>query len=107
MIQIRFADSPEQKHLKQATAAARQFRSEEYMHATRQLSSSDCGTLSPVQGRSWAQSALRRPLAPLRFGPNMQPQPESENHGGEVDAKVATPSSPAIAVSPTDSPKSG
>jgi hypothetical protein len=33
-IQIRFADTQEQKHLKQQTAAARQFRSAEYEYAT-------------------------------------------------------------------------
>lgn len=34
VIQIRYADTQEQKHLKHTTAAARQFRSAEYEYAT-------------------------------------------------------------------------
>lgn len=34
LIQIRFADTPDQKHLKQQTAAARQYRTAEYESQT-------------------------------------------------------------------------
>ncbi|GAB7356632.1 hypothetical protein MBLNU459_g7352t2 [Dothideomycetes sp. NU459] len=87
-IQIRYADSQEQKHLKQQTAAARQFRSAEYEYATQFHKQGACvgrSSLSPYsalgheniapgnefeaylgassgapfRGNRWAQSALR------------------------------------------------
>lgn len=83
-IQIRFADTQEQKSLKQATASARQFRSAEYEFATQawrqgrlpyagstvhESSSQNpnefdqyIGTAPsvPIQGQRWAQSAIRQ-----------------------------------------------
>ncbi|KAI6794254.1 RNA-binding domain-containing protein [Hortaea werneckii] len=80
-IQIRYADTQEQKSLKQQTQAARQFRSAEYEYATqawRQGRLPHAGTTAhdstngnefeqylgtsanvPFQGQRWAQSALR------------------------------------------------
>ncbi|KAI7293140.1 hypothetical protein KC315_g19377, partial [Hortaea werneckii] len=80
-IQIRYADTQEQKSLKQQTQAARQFRSAEYEYATqawRQGRLPHAGTAVhdstngnefeqylgtsanvPFQGQRWAQSALR------------------------------------------------
>ncbi|KAF2771424.1 hypothetical protein EJ03DRAFT_268697 [Teratosphaeria nubilosa] len=81
-IQIRFADTQEQKALKQQTQAARQFRSAEYEFATqawRQGRLPYAGTTLndvpagnefenylggsasvPIQGQRWAQSAIRQ-----------------------------------------------
>lgn len=80
-MQIRYADTQEQKTLKQQTQAARQFRSAEYEFATQQwrqgclpLAGTTVNntngvnefeqylgksTSVPVQGQRWAQSALR------------------------------------------------
>lgn len=80
-IQIRYADTQEQKALKQQTQAARQFRSAEYEFATlawRQGRLPQAGTIPhetssgnefeqylgttanvPIQGQRWAQSAMR------------------------------------------------
>ncbi|KAK4983282.1 hypothetical protein LTR66_008884 [Elasticomyces elasticus] len=86
IIQIRFADTQEQKMLKQHTAAARQFRSAEYEYATaahkqnllygtgRQTQYASQGNENvnefeaylgsapgvPIQGQRWTQSALRQ-----------------------------------------------
>lgn len=83
-IQIRFADTQEQKSLKQQTQAARQFRSAEYEYATQawrqgRLPSTAPSALGydsqstnefdqylgtaasvPIQGQRWAQSAIRQ-----------------------------------------------
>lgn len=81
-IQIRYADTQEQKSLKQQTQAARQFRSAEYEYATQAWrqgrlpyagstahESSNAnefeqylGTTAgvPIQGQRWAQSAIRQ-----------------------------------------------
>lgn len=81
-IQIRFADTQEQKSLKQQTQAARQFRSAEYEYATQAWRQgrvpastptgmgydsqnefdSYLGTAAsvPIQGQRWAQSAIRQ-----------------------------------------------
>lgn len=56
MIQIRYADSQEQKQLKQQTAAARQFRSAEYEYATqahKQGAYMGGGRLSPYSALSY------------------------------------------------------
>lgn len=81
-IQIRYADTQEQKSLKQQTQAARQFRSAEYEYATqawRQGRIPFAGSTAhaetnntnefeqylgtaasvPIQGQRWAQSAVR------------------------------------------------
>ena len=82
LIQIRYADTQEQKSLKQQTQAARQFRSAEYEYATQAwrqgrlpLAGSTAHADSnanefnqylggaaavPIQGQRWAQSALRQ-----------------------------------------------
>ncbi|KAK0354707.1 hypothetical protein LTS02_007608 [Friedmanniomyces endolithicus] len=83
LVQIRFADTQEQKALKQQTQAARQFRSAEYEYATqawRQGRLPYAGTTMhdataganefdqylgttanvPIQGQRWAQSAVRQ-----------------------------------------------
>ncbi|KAK3070801.1 hypothetical protein LTR53_009806 [Teratosphaeriaceae sp. CCFEE 6253] len=85
LVQIRFADTQEQKALKQQTQAARQFRSAEYEYATRawrqgrlpyagttlhQTTSPNefdqyLGTTAnvPIHGQRWAQSAVRHVAA--------------------------------------------
>lgn len=100
-IQIRFADTQEQKSLKQQTQAARQFRSAEYEYATqawRQGRLPFAGTTTqqgpsngnefeqylgtnagvPIQGQRWAQSAIRQmpgrsPLGAVPYNSAMQP----------------------------------
>lgn len=80
-IQIRYADTQEQKSLKQQTQAARQFRSAEYEYATQyarrgipftgargenEFSQALGGQSAvPIQNQRWAQSAIRgrSPLA--------------------------------------------
>ncbi|KAH0266981.1 RNA-binding domain-containing protein, partial [Aureobasidium melanogenum] len=101
-IQIRFADTQEQKQLKQQTAAARQFRSAEYEYATQAHKagySSSRGSYAsnnefetymttsvPIQNQRWSQSALRNmsgraPLAALPYGNNVQ-YPVAQTNGG-------------------------
>ena len=98
-IQIRFADTQEQKSLKQQTQAARQFRSAEYEYATqawRQGRIPYAGTTmndnsnanefeqylgtnaGPIQGQRWAQSAVRQlpgrsPLSTSSYNSTSQP----------------------------------
>lgn len=99
-VQIRYADTHEQKSLKQQTQAARQFRSAEYEFATqawRQGRLPFAGTTVndtpgvnefeqylgtaaavPIQGQRWAQSALRQvpgrsPLGGLPYTNGSQP----------------------------------
>ncbi|SMR61684.1 unnamed protein product [Zymoseptoria tritici ST99CH_3D1] len=96
-IQIRYADTQEQKSLKQQTQAARQFRSAEYEYATQAWrqgrlpyagSNTHDGQNSnefdqylgttpavPIQGQRWAQSAIRQmpgrsPLGAVPYTPN-------------------------------------
>ncbi|KAL1303545.1 hypothetical protein AAFC00_006917 [Neodothiora populina] len=105
IINIRYADSPEQKTLKQQVSSARAFRSQEYMAATQQLSSLNEfeAALSPQSNpsatRSWSHSAMRPPLAPLPLNNNIQ-SPTSK-----VQAGAMSDSKPCIARSP-DSPTS-
>lgn len=101
-IQIRFADTQEQKSLKQQTQAARQFRSAEYEYATqawRQGRLPYAGTTLneqpgnsnefeqymggnasvPIQGQRWAQSAIRQipgrsPLGSTQYNAASQSQ---------------------------------
>lgn len=92
-IQIRYADTHEQKVLKQQTQAARQFRSAEYEYATQawrqgrlpyagttvhEASSATgnefdqyLGTTAniPIQGQRWAQSAIRTPRGEVAQAP--------------------------------------
>nr|POE72158.1 sporulation-specific protein 5 [Quercus suber] len=73
-IQIRYADTQEQKSLKQQTQAARQFRSAEYEWASQNCRPAGrpnefeqyLGThpTLPIQGQRWAQSAMRQAPAP-------------------------------------------
>ncbi|KAK5709330.1 hypothetical protein LTR17_019901 [Elasticomyces elasticus] len=94
LVQIRFADTQEQKALKQQTQAARQFRSAEYEYATqawRQGRLPYAGTTMhdspgtnefdqylgttanvPIQGQRWAQSAVRQLPARSPLAGNMQ-----------------------------------
>lgn len=101
-IQIRYADTQEQKALKQQTQAARQFRSAEYEYATQAWrqgrlpyagstvpdSTSQVtnefdqylGTTPtvPIQGQRWAQSAIRQapgrsPLGAMPYTNTSQP----------------------------------
>ncbi|GAB7343131.1 hypothetical protein MBLNU457_1207t1 [Dothideomycetes sp. NU457] len=95
-IQIRYADTQEQKQLKQQTAAARQFRSAEYEYATQahkigwpagrqQYSQADGNEFEnylgtnvgvPIQQQRWAQNAWRQgyqqrsPLATVPYNSN-------------------------------------
>ena len=101
-MQIRFADTQEQKSLKQQTQAARQFRSAEYEYATqawRQGRLPYAGTTLnehpgntnefeqfmggnasvPIQGQRWAQSAIRQmpgrsPLGSTQYNAGSQSQ---------------------------------
>ena len=99
-IQIRYADTQEQKSLKQQTQAARQFRSAEYEYATqawRQGRLPYAGSTAhestnanefeqylgttagvPIQGQRWAQSAMRQlpgrsPLGNVPYNSTSQP----------------------------------
>lgn len=102
-IQIRYADTQEQKSLKQQTQAARQFRSAEYEFATQawrqnqlafpgRTASSDAGNSNefeqylgttsgvPIQAQRWAQSAMRQmpgrsPLGGLPYTGSSQQTP--------------------------------
>ncbi|KAF2721612.1 RNA-binding domain-containing protein [Polychaeton citri CBS 116435] len=98
-MQIRFADTQEQKALKQQTQAARQFRSAEYEFATQQwrqgrlpyagATANDNGQGKnnefeqylgtsgvPIQGQKWAQSGMTRQSTPRSpYVNNGQQQP--------------------------------
>lgn len=115
-IQIRYADTQEQKSLKQQTQAARQFRSAEYEFATQAwrqgripfAGSTDhannstnefeqyLGTTGvPIQGQRWAQSAVRNlpGRSPLGTAPynNASQQPLVQiNVASGSDEGVAT-----------------
>jgi hypothetical protein len=123
-IQIRYADTQEQKSLKQQTQAARQFRSAEYEYATQawrqgRLSyagSSDgqnsnefdqyLGTTPavPIQGQRWAQSAIRQvpgrsPLGAVPYTPNaaqLNPTVKTEGQTTPTDAGAGVESKPTI-----------
>ena len=69
IMQIRFADTQEQKHLKQTTAAARQFRSAEYEYATQVHKT---GWMNPGQ---------------MRYAPTGQ---ENAGQGNEFEAFLGT-----------------
>jgi len=110
-IQIRYADTQEQKSLKQHTQAARQFRSAEYEYATQawrqgrlQYAGSAVheavhvnefdqylGTTAnvPIQGQRWAQSAIRQ--MPARGSPaGMPPHTPGPAQTPLVQVSVAT-----------------
>jgi hypothetical protein len=122
-VQIRYADTQEQKSLKQQTQAARQFRSAEYEYATqawRQGRLPYAGTTLndttstakgnefeqylgnnaavPFQNQRWAQSAVRHapgrsPLAGMPFT-NTQTSAQAQATQGDITpAKEANPSS--------------
>ena len=114
-IQIRFADTQEQKSLKQQTQAARQFRSAEYEYATQEWRSGRLPyagstahadstnnnefdqylgtTAAPIQGQRWAQSAMRNlpGRSPLgAYSASQQPQVQINIQSGGSDGGVAT-----------------
>jgi len=118
-IQIRFADTQEQKHLKQQTAAARQFRSAEYEYATQahkqgwrmQYPQAGKGQVNefesflgtapgvPIQNQRWAQSAWRQasqrsPLAAMPYN--------TANIRANPSVTQASPASKSQAVSIKD-----
>nr|POE51780.1 hypothetical protein CFP56_25987 [Quercus suber] len=83
-VQIRYADTQEQKSLKQQTQAARQFRSAEYEWASQNYRpvgranefEQYLGTHPnlPIHGQRWAQSAMRQTPAPRSpLGPTSAP----------------------------------
>lgn len=68
-VQIRYADTQEQKSLKQQTQAARQFRSAEYEWASQNYRPGHPNEFEqylgthptvPIQGQRWAHSAMRQ-----------------------------------------------
>ena len=118
-IQIRYADTKEQKMLKQQTQAARQFRSAEYEFATQawrqgrlpyagstvhDTSNANefedfLGTTAnvPIQGQRWAQSAIRQvpvrsPLGGLPYtGATQQPiVPVNVALGADTQSELTT-----------------
>lgn len=117
-IQIRFADTQEQKSLKQQTQAARQFRSAEYEYATqawRQGRLPYAGTTLnehpgntnefeqymggnasvPIQGQRWAQSAIRQgpgrsPLGSTQYNAGSHNSSVQVNVAGTADRTVKT-----------------
>ena len=119
-IQIRYADTQEQKSLKQQTQAARQFRSAEYEFATQAwrqgrlpfAGSTDhannstnefeqyLGTTGvPIQGQRWAQSAIRHlpGRSPLGTG-----QYNNASQQPSVQIIVASGSDGGVATSQTE-----
>ncbi|KAK4574832.1 hypothetical protein LTR86_001674 [Recurvomyces mirabilis] len=132
-IQIRFADTQEQKSLKQQTQAARQFRSAEYEYATqawRQGRIPFAGTTindtaaanefeqylgttasAPGQGQRWAQSVIKQgpgcsPLggsAPYTGDNGAAGEALKPTHDEAADSKPATTSGGVPVVSPVDS----
>jgi hypothetical protein len=119
-IQIRYADTQEQKSLKQQTQAARQFRSAEYEFATQAwrqgripfAGSTDHANTStnefeqylgttgvPIQGQRWAQSAIRHlpGRSPLGTG-----QYNSASQQPSLQINVASGSDGGIATSQTE-----
>jgi hypothetical protein len=133
-IQIRYADTQEQKSLKQQTQAARQFRSAEYEFATqawRQGRLPMAGSTAqdavtdgsnefdqylgtqptvPIQGQRWAQSAIRQvpgrsPLGALPYT-NAAPLVQV-NAASSGDAPTPTPETAVDAKPVAMSPASG
>ncbi|KXT08994.1 hypothetical protein AC579_73 [Pseudocercospora musae] len=120
-IQIRYADTQEQKALKQQTQAARQFRSAEYEYATQAWRQGRLpyagsavhdnnqntnefdqylGTSAsvPIQGQRWAQSAIRQapgrsPLGGMPYTGASQQQPPlvQINVASGTETQAATP----------------
>lgn len=123
-IQIRYADTQEQKSLKQQTQAARQFRSAEYEYATQAWrqgrlpyagSNTTDGQHSnefdqylgttpavPIQGQRWAQSAIRQmpgrsPLGAVPYTPNAaQLNVTTKTDGQATPTDAGADSKPAI-----------
>lgn len=112
-IQIRYADTQDQKALKQQTQAARQFRSAEYEYATqawRQGRLPYAGTTLndnasntngnefeqylgnnaavPFQNQRWAQSAIRH--APGRSPLGGMPYTNNQAHASATQGNIAT-----------------
>lgn len=119
-IQIRYADTQEQKHLKQQTQAARQFRSAEYEYATQawrqgrlpysgasvhdgnEQNSNEfdqyLGTTAavPIQGQRWAQSAIRQvpgrsPLGAVPYTGSSQTPLVQINVASGAEGQASTP----------------
>ena len=118
-IQIRFADTQEQKHLKQHTAAARQFRSAEYEYATQahksglyagrmQYPQSNNGQGNdfenylgtapgvPIQSQRWVQNAWRKgvqrsPLSTVPYDANIRRNQVSAHATPVAKANVQAP----------------
>ena len=125
-IQIRYADTQEQKSLKQQTQAARQFRSAEYEYATHELRQGRLpfaghtthdtqqvnefdqylGTTAnvPIQGQRWAQSAIRQvpgrsPLAGMPpYNGSAQMPSVQVNVAPGSDVQAATPKADKVVV---------
>jgi hypothetical protein len=123
-IQIRYADTQEQKSLKQQTQAARHFRSQEYEYATQAWrqgrlpyagSTNHDGQSSnefdqylgttpavPIQGQRWAQSAIRQvpgrsPLGAVPYTPNAaQHNTATKTDGQATPTDAAVDSKPAV-----------
>jgi hypothetical protein len=119
-VQIRYADTQEQKSLKQQTQAARQFRSAEYEYATqawRQGRLLYAGTTLndnastkgnefeqylgnnaavPFQNQRWAQSAVRHApgRSPLGAVPFTNAQTQTQSTQGDVTSATDANSSP-------------
>lgn len=116
-MQIRYADTQEQKSLKQQTQAARQFRSAEYEYATQAWRQGRLpyvgftahsennntnefeqylGTTGvPIQGQRWAQSAIRNlpgrsPLSNASYNSSSQQPLVQINVASGSDGGVAT-----------------
>lgn len=118
-VQIRYADTQEQKSLKQQTQAARQFRSAEYEYATQAWRQGRLpyagstvhdtnqntnefdqylGTTPavPIQGQRWAQSAIRQvpgrsPLGAVPFTNAAQPPLVQINVAAGAENQTGTP----------------
>ncbi|USW57045.1 Putative RNA recognition motif domain, nucleotide-binding alpha-beta plait domain superfamily [Septoria linicola] len=131
-VQIRYADTQEQKSLKQQTQAARQFRSAEYEYATQAWRQGRLpyagstvhdtnqntnefdqylGTTPavPIQGQRWAQSAVRQvpgrsPLGAVPYTNASQPAPVQINAASDAEGLTATPEAAADSKPATTSP---
>ncbi|KAK5136575.1 hypothetical protein LTR08_002589 [Meristemomyces frigidus] len=128
-IQIRYADTQEQKSLKQQTQAARQFRSAEYEFATQAWRNGRLpyagstvhdtpnsnefeqflGTSAnaPIQGQRWAQSAIRQvpvrsPLGGLPYSGATQQPPVQVNVDPGADAQSTSATEGATDAKPVD-----
>ncbi|PPJ50327.1 hypothetical protein CBER1_06468 [Cercospora berteroae] len=131
-VQIRYADTQEQKSLKQQTQAARQFRSAEYEYATQAWRQGRLpyagstvhdtnqntnefdqylGTTPaiPIQGQRWAQSAIRQapgrsPLGAVPYTNASQPPLVQINVASGTEGQTGTSEAAVDAKPATTSP---